>query len=67
MQGQTREHEFIVAVLKSWEEGKAEARAEVRAEALAEAHANDVLALFRASPCPTPRGSASWPKRNSSS
>jgi hypothetical protein len=33
------EQEFITAMLKSWEEGKAEARAEGRAEGLAEARA----------------------------
>jgi hypothetical protein len=37
------EQEFIMAMLKSWEEGKAEARAEARAEA----HANDVLTVLR--------------------
>jgi hypothetical protein len=44
------EQEFIVAMLKTWEEGRAEARAEGRAEARAEAHveseANAVLTVL---------------------
>jgi ribonuclease D len=41
------EQEFIMAMLKSWEEGKAEARAEARAEASTETQANAVLAVLR--------------------
>ena len=37
------EQEFIMAMLKSWEEGKAEARAEARVET----QANDVLTVLR--------------------
>jgi hypothetical protein len=41
------EQEFIMAMLKSWEEGKAEARAEGRAEARVEAQVNAVLTVLR--------------------
>jgi hypothetical protein len=41
------EQEFIMAMLKSWEEGKAEARAEGRAEGRAETQANAVLTVLR--------------------
>ena len=39
--------EFIMAMLKSWEEGKAEARAEARAEAKVEAGVDAVLTALR--------------------
>ena len=41
------EQEFIMAMLKSWEEGKAEARAEERAEARAETRVEAILTVLR--------------------
>jgi hypothetical protein len=41
------EQEFIMAMLKSWEEGKAEARAEARAETRVEERAYAVLTVLR--------------------
>jgi hypothetical protein len=41
------EQEFIMAMLKSWEEGKAEARAEGRVEGRAEGQADDLLTVLR--------------------
>jgi hypothetical protein len=41
------EQEFIMAMHKTWEEGRAEARAEGRAEARAEERADSVLTVLR--------------------
>jgi hypothetical protein len=56
------EQEFIMAMLKSWEEGKAEARLEDRVDGPC-----SPFCAFGASPFQTPRASASWPRRTWSS